>query len=51
MAEIVIGVAFTYLVTNFLGNAEVLIVALYCSLGVTEGIVSTAENDIRIFCK
>ena len=45
-AELGKGFALTCPVTNFLGNAEVLIVVLYCSLEFSEGFISIAEIGI-----
>ena len=41
-----IGFVFTCPVTNFLGNGEVLIVVLYCSLEFFKALISKAEIAI-----
>ena len=46
IAEVAIGFAFTCPVTNFLSNAEVLIVVLYCLLEFAEGVIIPAEIAI-----
>ena len=45
-AEMEIGCALPFPVTNFLGNAEVFIGVLYCSLEFFKAVISSAEMEI-----
>ena len=46
IAEIAIGTSFSGPVADFLGNAKVLVVVIYCFLEFAEGAISIAEIAI-----